>query len=146
LIPVVLHSQQKRIIMKSFSSILTLSLSILPILTTALALPPTNNYEPLGRRQTPWTGTCTVADNQCMVTIPSPYNFTCGLTYVLAGPLTVYAPWKCTVEGHVCFCFVLFLGEGLLLIVWCWIVLHCDADGGWAEDGLQLRSRLGTRK
>ena len=84
------------------------SLPILALVASVAALPANPaSVDSLDRRQSaPLVGTCTVADNQCTVTFPgsgTPYNFTCGLTIILAGPTYIYEPDRCTVEGHVRF-------------------------------------------
>ncbi|KAK3360614.1 hypothetical protein B0T25DRAFT_629648 [Lasiosphaeria hispida] len=88
---------------------------LLALAVGAIALPANSATDnSLDRRQSaPLAGTCTIADNQCTVTFPgstTPYNFTCGLTIILAGPTYIYEPDRCTVEGHSCTVSLAILG------------------------------------
>lgn len=54
-------------------------------------------------RQSFISGTCTVANNQCTVEFApgSPYNFTCGLIIIIAGPTYIAEDMKCRQDGDV---------------------------------------------
>ncbi len=66
---------------------------------------PLSDSTTVGPRQSYITGTCTVANNQCTVEFSpgSPYNFTCGLIIIIAGPTYIAEDMKCRQDGDVSF-------------------------------------------
>jgi len=73
---------------------LLLILLALSYALSAAALPAPDDLTLHPRQTVPYAvGTCTVADSQCIITLPGTgglYNFTCGFQCIFEGPSYVY--------------------------------------------------------